>query len=173
MKICVDFDGTVVDRSGYENDTTEPLEFAPGAQATLYLLAQSHTVILSSARANTALRLDWRRNPLWRNDPDFDVERWELEKVAHQARYEHMLAFVEENLPGVFAFIDDGSQGKILADLYLDDEGLRMNGGWLSADWSVVEQVYGVPNVEDGASQEVHERSDVSGAGTREVGLPD
>lgn len=169
MKICVDFDGTVVDRSGYYNDTTTPLEPMPGALEGLRVLVRSHTVILSSCRSNTALRLDWRRNPLWRNDPDFDVEQWDVELPVHKARYEQMLAYVEEHLQGVFAFIDDGSQGKILADLYLDDEALRMNGGWLSADWDVVQQVYGVPNVavEDGAPEEVHGRPYVRGASPR------
>lgn len=170
MRIAIDFDGTIVSEETAYDDLETPIEFMPGAESALRLLAASHELILYSSRSNTAARLDWRRNPLWRNDATFNVAAWEAEKPLQEARYQQMLDFVDERLPGVFIYVDDGEQGKLSADLFLDDRALRMNGGWRSADWYVIEEVYGDHHGEAEAPdqrQEVHGRPDDRGAGAR------
>jgi hypothetical protein len=170
----------VVDDSQPEYDLKTPLVFMPGADLVLRLLkASGHVLILSSGRSNLALREDWQRNPLWakRLEP-FDQVKWAKEKIIHQARYDQMLDFIDKNLPDVFAYIDNGNQGKISADVYLDDKAIRMNGGWLSLDWPAIGSIYGVFDEPEEASanysqNQVHERSDDRGGSTREVGISD
>lgn len=174
MKISIDFDGTVVHNDTAYEDLETPLEFVPGAkEALLSLKRAGHVLILDSARANIAIRFDWQHNPMWANDPNFDEEEWRRRQPIAQARFQQMLDFVERNLPGVFTYIDFGHQGKVLADLYLDDEGLRLGGGWRAVDWSVVEQVYGAPEQgTDDSPQEVRRRPDDGGAIPRQVRVP-
>lgn len=145
MQVVVDFDGTVVNDDHSYDDLTTPLMIKYGAKEALESLARAgHTLILFSGRANKALRLDWRLNPLWRNGlVPFDVERWERQRALNQARYEQMLAFVDLNLPGVFAYVDDGEQGKVSGDLYIDDRAVRF--GPMAMNWVTIAATYGEP----------------------------
>lgn len=135
MIVCVDFDGTVVDRPPDPGDASESLRVRDDARMGLHALKEAgHTLILSSCRANTAQRVDWRRNPLWRNRlAPFDEVRWAEERGAWEASYRRMVDFVARELPGVFDCVDDGEQGKVLADLYVDDKAFRVGfGGWVA-----------------------------------------
>ena len=123
MRIAIDFDDTIVvggingNRNAYD-DVTTPLEFLPYAKGALFhLKAWGHQLILYSGRANHAGRFDFSLNPIWETEGG---PVWVSNEV-NQRRYEQMLRFVDENLPGVFAYIDDGCQGKISAELFIDD----------------------------------------------------
>ncbi len=141
MQIAVDFDGTLVSDDREYDDLATSLVFLPGAKAALEALRRAgHVLILFSGRANRALREDWKLNPLWRQDPTFDVPAWERDKSLNQARYEQMLAFVNLQLPGVFAFVDDGAQGKVSADLFIDDRALRFS---FPIGWEEIAVTYG------------------------------
>jgi len=123
VRIAIDFDDTIVvggingNRKTYD-DVTTPLEFLPNAkEALLQLKAWGHDLILYSGRANRAGRFDFKLNPLWKTEGG---PVW-VDNMVNQRRYAQMLQFVEDNLPNVFAFIDDGGQGKVSADLFIDD----------------------------------------------------
>lgn len=146
MKIAIDFDGTIVDDSHSHRDLSTELTFTPGAEAALRSLkAADHILILYSARANLAIRWDWQHNPLWALglDPSFSVRAWKKQRPLNQARFQQMLDFVETRLPGVFTFIDYGNQGKVLADLFIDDRALKYGGGWRAVPWSIISRTYG------------------------------
>lgn len=144
MRIAVDFDGTIVEQAHAYDDLTTPLEFCRGAkEALLELHAGGHVLILWSCRSNLSIRDDFQHNPRWANDPDFDVEKWRENLALNQARFQQMLDFVAAELPGVFDYIDYGNQGKVSADLYLDDRALKLGGGYLGATWEVVGRWYG------------------------------
>lgn len=160
MRIAVDFDGTIVDESTAYDDLTTPLQFLPGAkQALLSMRDAGHVLILWSCRSNLALRDDWQHNPHWANDPKFDLARWEQMHPVHVARWQQMLDFVQRELPGVFTFIDYGNQGKVSADLYLDDRALKLGGGYLGTTWDVIERWYGsgseTPSESDDSSSQL------------------
>jgi len=146
--ICIDFDDTVVSQAGraYE-DVTTPLRLMSGARLALASLRRAgHTLLLCSARANRALRVDPMLDPLVRaGKRRFSRPEWERQQPVHEARYQQMLAFTAKELPGVFDAIDDGVQGKPHADLFLDDKAMRIGPGVLGATWLVVAQVYGEP----------------------------
>lgn len=149
MLICVDFDDTVVAQSGREYaDVDTPLQFMPGAEQGLLALKQAgHMLVLYSGRANRALRVDPNLDPLVRSGlKRVNMERWKKNSVVNQARFEQMIAFVEAELPGVFAAIDDGMQGKPSADMYIDDKALRLGYGSLGVGWPDVAQLYGDPS---------------------------
>lgn len=153
MRFAIDFDGTIVEDDQPYDDLVTPLRFKQGAKEALLALKQAgHMLILWSRRASPDLRWDWRHNPLWAKDPDFDVENWEANRELNQARFRQMLDFVELELPGVFV-VDYGTSGKVQADVYLDDRALKMGGGYLGATWDVVRKWYGEkPNVQDDPS---------------------
>jgi hypothetical protein len=138
--ICVDFDGTVVRDDRAYDDLETPLELVEGAEEALRALKLAgHTLILSSGRANRSLREDWRLNPLWRDKlVPFDELRWRRNRQTNQDRFEQMVVFVEESLPGVFDSIDEGEQGKPSADLFIDDRAVRLGGGWPGTDWATI-----------------------------------
>ena len=141
MRIALDFDGTIVNDEHAYDDLETPLEFLPGEfEAISALKAAGHILILWSGRSNTALRWDWQHNPLWAMNPAFDVEKWEANKIVNQKRFQQMLDFVEENLPDVFTYVDFGNQGKVSADLYIDD---RTGNG--RPDWDWIRTAYGEP----------------------------
>lgn len=166
MRIAVDFDNTIVSQEHDYNDLDTPLEFLPGAKEALESLkAAGHQLILWSGRSNLALRKDWRRNPLNRLTALFDEAKWEQQRQINAARYEQMLQFVEENLPDVFVYIDDGAQGKISADLYIDDRSTQ-------PDWGMLQEAYGELGQDD-TPEEAIQGSDDSGAGPREVRVPE
>lgn len=122
MRIAIDFDGTVVVQEGRAyDDITTPLEFIPGAREALQALKDAgHILILCSARANLALREDWERNPGWAGGK-LDTAWWHSQRHVNRDRYRQMVRFVDENLPGIFTYIDNGYQGKIMADMFIDD----------------------------------------------------
>lgn len=133
MQIVVDFDGTIVNDDHDYDDLVTPLTLKYGAREALHALQRAgHTLILCSGRANKAIRIDWRLNPLWRDElVPFDVERWERNRALNQARYEQMLAFVRTTLPEIFSYVDDGEQGKVSGDIFIDDRALRFGPvGW-------------------------------------------
>jgi len=143
--IAVDFDGTVVSQEHPYDELETPLTFLPGAQEALLSLKRAgHVLLLYSARSNLALRVDWRRNPVWVARPDlFDRAWWQAHRPLAEARYQQMLDFVQQELPGVFDAIDDGSQGKPTGvGLFLDDRAF----GWsYTGGWEEVQYLYGEP----------------------------
>jgi len=143
---CIDFDSTVVVQEGRDyEDVTTPLEFMPNAWAALHSLkAAGHVLLLYSARANRALRIDPNLDPLVRAGvKKVNMEWWEANKALNQARFDQMMDFAMTELPGIFDAIDDGEQGKPSADVYLDDKALRL--GPTSQTWASVADMYGEP----------------------------
>jgi len=148
MLIAVDFDNTVVESRGRGyDDVKAPLVFVLGAKAGLASLkAAGHSLLLYSARANRALREDATLDPMVRSSArKVHQKTWDADRVLNQVRYQQMLDFVARELPGVFDAIDDGQQGKPVADLFIDDRGLRLGNGPMATTWAVVSQVYGEP----------------------------
>lgn len=133
MLIAVDFDGVVVSVKGRSfSDTTSPLSFMPGAKEGLIALKRAgHTLLLYSARANRSLLFTSEWDPLVRAGAKRPSQpAWTAAKGVYWARYHQMLNFCATELPGVFDAIDDGLQGKPLADLFIDDRALSMDAGW-------------------------------------------
>ncbi len=132
MLICVDFDGVVVSTNRPYADTITPFQFMPGAKEGLISLKKAgHTLVLFSARANRSLLFTPEWDPLVRAG----VRRphaaaWAASKEIHWARYRQMCDFCATHLAGVFDVIDDGLQGKPLADLFIDDRALSLESGW-------------------------------------------
>lgn len=144
MLIAVDFDGCLVSDDRAYDDLETSLELMPGAREAVYAMRRAaHTLILCSSRSNLALRLDWRLNPLWRLGlVPFNQQRWEQSLQLNQRRYEQMVVFTNSTLPDVFACIDDGRQGKVSADVYIDDKALRYGE---VTSWSLIGHSYGAP----------------------------
>jgi len=143
MLIAVEFDGVLVVRRKFD-EIDANFEFVSGAEEGLKSLKRAgHTLILYSTRANRALRADPALNPLWQDAGPRALASWQKAQPLHEARFQAMLTFVAKALPGVFDAIDEGTQGKVSADLYLDDRGQKMNNGAFAADWSVISHVYG------------------------------
>lgn len=138
MIFAIEFDGVVV-RESY---TEEAPVLLPGARAGLYALKRAgHTLVLTSARSNRALRFNPELNPL---GPQFATDEARLEFCEHhQRRYLAMAEFVAAELPDVFDLIDDGAQGKVSADVYLDARSVAFGFGVLSNDWVKVGRRYG------------------------------
>jgi hypothetical protein len=145
MKIAVDFDGTIVSQDRPYEDVETPLEFLPGAKEALIALKRAgHILILYSSRANLALRDDWHHDPLYAlGVVPFNEGFWRRNLPINQARFEQMVKFVEKELPGVFSAIDYGNQGKVSADLYIDDRALRVGRGPGAVTWDWISQTYG------------------------------
>ena len=153
MIIAVDFDNTVVVQDGRDyEDVTTPLEFMPWAKEALHALkAAGHVLLLYSCRANRALLEDPALDPLVRAGVKrINITWWQGNQPINQARYDQMVAFVAEELPGVFAAIDDGMQGKASADLYLDDKALQLGYGPYGAGWADVMKMHGEAGGQDG-----------------------
>lgn len=123
MIIAIDFDGTVVKQEHAFDDLATPLELIEGAAEALQSLKRAgHLLLLYSARANAAHRIDPRLSALVRAGKiPLDWEKWQKRKHVVERRYQQMIEFVNTSLPGVFDAIDDGMQGKPSADLYVDD----------------------------------------------------
>ena len=132
MIICIDFDGTVVLQDRPWGNLEGELTFIDGAKEALESLKRAgHTLILYSGRANQANRIDWHKNPGYVNGTiPFDVKAWEKAKPIHEELYKEMLDFVAKELPGVFAYIDSGEQGKPSCDLFIDDKNVEFHGDW-------------------------------------------
>jgi len=54
-----------------------------------------------------------------------------------------MLAFCDQELAGVFDAVDDGMQGKPLADLFIDDRALSFGDGVDRIGWEHIAVLYG------------------------------
>ncbi len=149
MRLVLDFDGTIVRDDRDYDDTETPLVLQHGAREALRSLARAgHTLILCSGRANKSLRTDWRLNPMWRDGKvPFDVRRWERSQPINEARYQQMLRFVALELPDIFAMVDDGAQGKVSGDVYVDDKGLRYSS---SFGWPEIAVAFGEPEESGG-----------------------
>lgn len=148
MIICIDFDDTVVSQRGRAyDDVTTPLYFVVGAEGALAALKRAgHTLILYSGRANRALRIDPYLDPLVRaGRKRINMDWWTANQPVNEARYQQMLTFVAEKLPGVFDAVDDGVQGKPSADMYIDDKALRLGHGAYAALWYNVAMMHGEP----------------------------
>lgn len=148
MLIAVDFDGCIVDMSGRAyDDVTTPLKFMPGAKRALLSLRRAgHILILFSARANRSLRIDPQMDPMVRAGiRRVHRQAWEEDRALNEARYQQMIRFVEAELAGVFAVIDDGMQGKPCADLFVDDRALRYGHGVTGLNWNDISHIYGEP----------------------------
>ena len=140
MIFCIDFDGTVIEQPKSPGDPAEDMQLRPGAARVLLALRQAgHILVLSSARSNPAHRLDWRLNPLWTSGAvPFDERAWERSQPFWEAAHQLMLKFIDTYLPDVFHAVDEGQQGKVVADVYLDDRGFRMG----RRSWAEVEMLY-------------------------------
>jgi hypothetical protein len=142
--IGLDFDGTIVTQERPYEDVTSPLEFVEGArEGLLALKAAGHVLMLWSARASRALLLDPSLDPLVRcGAKEVNRAAWEQSRHVHRARYDQMIDFVERELPGVFACIDDGLGGKPLVDLFIEDKAFVMRG---PGTWARLVRTYGEP----------------------------
>lgn len=146
MLIAVDFDNVIVNVRGRAyTDTTTPLMFMPGAKEGLAALKRAgHKLLLYSARANRALLFTPEWDPLVRAGVKRPHEAVAAQsKALHWARYREMLAFCEAELPGMFDAIDDGLQGKPLADLFIDDRALTFGDGADRVEWPQIAMLYG------------------------------
>jgi beta-phosphoglucomutase-like phosphatase (HAD superfamily) len=146
--IALDFDGTIVKEEGRAfSDFTSPLEFLPGAREALYSLKRAqHSLLLWSARSNRSLLQDPQLDPLVRagvRRPK--MPRWEAELPVHFGRLRQMEQFIATHLAGVFDAVDDGVQGKPLADLFIDNRALRYGFGPDAVGWQGVQVLFGEP----------------------------
>jgi hypothetical protein len=142
VRICLDFDGTIVAQDRPYSDIVSPLEFLEGAKEGLLALKRAgHTLILWSGRASRSLLYDPNLDPLVRSGAvPCDRKSWLEARPLHWARWHAMVEFVEKELPGVFDAIDDGLAGKPSVDLFIDDRSMVMRG---PATWSRIARAYG------------------------------
>lgn len=143
MFIAVDFDGVVVRKDRPFADTTTPLQLMPHAKEGLESLKRAgHVLLLYSARANRALLFTPEWDPLVRAGVRRPHEAaWAQGRELHWARYHQMLNFCATELLGVFDAIDDGMQGKPLADLFIDDRSVEFGFG--AHGWTDLMTIYG------------------------------
>jgi hypothetical protein len=123
MKVGIDFGHTIVNDTGdQDKKRLGILTLVPGAKEALQTMRdRGHIMLLYSHRANRARRIDKYLDPLVRAglDEGDDDHRF------HQARYQQMVKFVRERLPGIFHAIDDGQQGKANVDWTIDNKTIR------------------------------------------------
>ena len=146
MIVAVDLDSTLVDEWGRKfSDTTSPLKLMGGARKALQAMkAAGHVVLLYSARSNRALRVDPELDPLVRAGVvRLDRKEWEAEQPLHEARYQQMVQFAATQLKGLVDAVDDGAQGKPVADLFIDDRALRFGGGVDGHSWFDIARQFG------------------------------
>jgi hypothetical protein len=119
MIFLVEFDNTIIDSCRSYDDLDSAAQFLPYAkQALSYLKNKGHTLILFSARANKSRREVMSLDPLY--DDTCVITKWVELRPVYESRYQQMLAFVEQHLPGIFDHIDDGTQGKPIYDVSID-----------------------------------------------------
>ena len=145
MRVALDFDGTLVEESHDFDDLLTPLRPKRGALRALRALKDAgHVILLSSSRANRALREDWRLNPLWASGAlHFDPAQWEKNRHLHQQRYDQMLRFVQNELKGLIDAVDDGRQGKPMVDLTIDNCAICVGSGSKALTWAQIADRYG------------------------------
>lgn len=143
----IDFDGTVVREDDHAfDDLSAPLRLMPGAREGLRALRRAgHALVLWSRRASLALR---------NGDPALDPLVQALVRPGrpdgraslHEARYRQMVAFVERELPGVFAYVYRGGEiDKPAADLFIDNLAIRLGDGVGGLAWRRIAALYGEP----------------------------
>jgi hypothetical protein len=137
---AIDFDGVVVVEEGRAyDDVTTPLELMPGCREALLALKRAgHLLVLFSGRSNRARMYMPDFDPLVATGHVAPHHSPEL----HAARFKQMLEFVERELPGVFDAVDDGRQGKPVANVYLDDSAISF-GGPNGVTWGDIADLYG------------------------------
>jgi len=147
MVVAVDFDGTIVVQDGRPYaDVTSPFQLILGAREGLRALkAAGHTIILWSGRANLALRRNALLDPLVRagKKKPLTGEKLARNYKLNEARYQHMLAFARDHLAGLVDAVDDGTCGKVSADLFIDDKALRLGPGNSAVTWADVVRRHG------------------------------
>ena len=143
MLIAVDFDGVIVGQDRPYADVTTPLQLMPYAKEGLESLKRAgHTILLYSARANRALLFTPEWDPLVRAGVRRPHEAaWGQAKALHWARFHQMQEFVTAELPGLIDAIDDGLQGKPMADLFIDDRSFEFGLG--AKGWTDLMTLYG------------------------------
>ncbi len=141
MIFAVNFDNTVVEQDGDYDDLTTPLKLKPGALAGLQSLKDAgHMLLLYSARANQALLGTPHVDPLHRVGL-VNRKQGAQSTRLNQARFQQMVDFVNDKLPGIFDAIDDGIQGKPNADKFIDDKAVTF--GPLGLNWGQIAARYG------------------------------
>lgn len=148
MLIAVDFDNVIVQTKGRAySDTTSPLQFMPNAKEALQNLKKAgHTLLVYSARANRALLYTAEWDPLVRSGVKRPHEAaWGQSKSLHWARYHQMCNFCATELAGIIDAVDDGLQGKPLADLFIDDRSLTFGESEYRLGWEQIAMLYGAP----------------------------
>ena len=124
MTFAIDFDGTIVEWMPFHK--RDPLKLNRYAKEGLTALKEAgHTLILYSCRANR-----WGLYATDNNDHDLSV-----------FKYRQMVEFVERELPSLFDRIDDGAQGKVIADRYIDDHAVTF--GPRGMNWFDVAERWG------------------------------
>lgn len=143
MLIAVDFDGVIVSKDRPFADTVSPLRLMPMAKEGLKALkAAGHTLLLYSARSNRALLYTPEWDPLVRAGKRRpSAAAWDEARALHWARYRQMLEFVSSQLDGLIDAVDDGLQGKPLADLFIDDRSMEFGVG--ANGWADLIHLYG------------------------------
>jgi hypothetical protein len=145
VRIAVDFDGTIVEQDRPYDDLETPLVFVAGAKEALLALQRAgHELLLWSARSSAAARIDRYLNPWVRAGIDRTPPAvWEERRVLNEQRYRQMLDFVAQELPEVFAAVDEGLGGKPAVDLFIDDKALRLGAGVEALGWTEIAHIYG------------------------------
>lgn len=149
MLIAVDFDNVIVMSKGRAyTDTITPLQFMPGAKEGLQALKRAgHRLLVYSARANRALLFTPEWDPLVRAGVKRPHEvTWAQSKELHWDRYRQMCNFCATELAGVIDAVDDGLQGKPLADVFIDDRALTYGEGADRIGWPQIAVLYGAPS---------------------------
>lgn len=110
--VCVDFDKTICD-----SNFPELGPIMPGAKAALDIIkALGYRIIISSCRS-----CGWNWEEYYPGQP-FKLA---TERPIHQA----MVDWLKVNdVP--YDEIDDGTKGKVSADWYIDDKGIKFNNNW-------------------------------------------
>lgn len=147
MLVAVDFDGTIVREDHRYDDLQTPLVLVDGARDALEALKRArHHMLVYSGRSSRALLYDPRLDPWVRAGvvPEPPRDAWAKSRELNIARYKQMVAFVGLELPGLFDAIDDGTCGKVHADLYIDNRSLRLGRGSMGGlDWHQIAVMFG------------------------------
>lgn len=141
MVIAIDFDGTIVSDDRRFDDVWSPFKLKPGVkEALLSLKRAGHVLVLWSARNNRARQYLPEFDPLVRAGKAVEVDS-DASRKLHADRWRQMLTFIAAEFPGVFDAIDDGRQGKIHADIVIDDRAVRLGPG--GETWQSIASIYG------------------------------
>lgn len=98
--IAVDFDGTISDSKYPDMGTPKP-----GVAKALKKLQEKYLIVIYSCRTSKS---------------------WGDTSRANQKQIEKFLK--KHKIP--FDYVDDGSEGKVFAEYYIDDRAVRFNDNW-------------------------------------------